>query len=137
MAVAAAAVLAAPALAQTNTMNNMHNSMSKTSLDINMGQENGSNQTGTATVKDVSGGVLVSVSVKNEPSGASEPAHIHMGTCTKLNPAPWKPLSNVVNGTSTTTVKGVTVADLKKAQYAINLHKSANDIPAYVSCGDL
>ena len=135
--VAAAAALAAPALAAPNSMNSMHNAMSSTALNINMGQENASKQDGTATVKDVEGGVQVKVSVKNEPKGASEPAHIHQGTCAKLNPAPWKPLSNVVDGTSTTTVKGVTVAELKKAKYAINVHESADDIAHYVSCGDL
>ncbi len=137
MAVAAAAAFAAPALAAPNTMNNMHNMMSKTSLNINMAQQRNSNENGTASVKDVPGGVLVKISLQNEPKGASQPAHIHQGTCATLNPAPWKPLSNVVNGTSVTTVKGIKVADLKKAHYAINVHLSAANIPHYVSCGDL
>ena len=83
-----------------------------------MGEQNGSKQNGTATVKAIANGLWVKVSVFNEPKGACEPAHIHMGTCTKLNPAPWKVLSNVVNGTSITTVKGVSVADMKKGHYA-------------------
>lgn len=129
--------LAIPALATPNSMHAAHNSMSSTVLNINMGQQNKSKQDGTATVKDVSGGVWVKVSVYNEPKGASEPAHIHKGTCAKLDPAPWKPLNNIVNGTSTTTIKGITVAELKKAHYAINVHKSASDLKQYVSCGDL
>ena len=133
----AAAAIAMPVLAQTNTMNNMHNAMSKTSLDINMGAQNNSKQDGTATLKAVQGGVLVTISLKNEPAGASQPAHIHQGTCAKLNPAPWKPLSNVVGGKSVTTVKGVTIGDLKKSSYAINVHKSAADLATYVSCGDI
>jgi Cu/Zn superoxide dismutase len=136
MAVAAAAALAAPALATSNSMQNMHNAMSSKVLNINLGQQNNSNQNGIATVKDVSGGVLVKVSVQNEPKGASEPSHIHPGTCAKLNPAPWKVLNNVVNGTAVTTVKGITVADLKKSQYAINVHDGSN-YTRYVSCGDL
>jgi len=129
--------LAIPAFATPNAMHGAHNAMSNSVLNINMGQQNKSKQNGTATVKDVNGGVWVKVSVFNEPKGGSEPAHIHMGTCDKLNPAPWKPLSNVVNGTSTTTVKGVTVAQLKKAHYAINVHESASNLKHYVSCGDL
>ena len=125
MAVAAAAALAAPALATPNSV-----------LSIKLGQQNNSNQNGSATVKDVSGGVLVKVSVQNEPKGASEPSHIHPGTCAKINPAPWKVLNNVVNGTAVTTVKGITVADLKKSQYAINVHDASN-YTRYVSCGDL
>jgi hypothetical protein len=134
---AVAAAIAIPAGAVPNAMHGAANAMSSTHLNINMGELNKSKQNGTASVQDVSGGVLVKVSVFNEPKGASEPAHIHEGTCAKLNPAPWKPLSNVVNGTSVTTVKGVTVADLKKAHYAINVHESASNLKHYVSCGDL
>lgn len=133
----AAAAIAAPALATPNTMHGMHNAMAKTTLNINMGAQNNSKQDGTASVKAVSGGVLVTVSVMNEPANASEPAHIHMGTCAKLNPAPWKALTNVVNGKSVTTVSGVTIAQLKKAHYAINVHQSAANLTHYVSCGDL
>ena len=133
----AAAAIAAPALATPNTMHSMHNAMAKTTLNLNMGEQNNSKQNGTASVKAVSGGVLVTVSVMNEPANAVEPAHIHMGTCAKLNPAPWKPLSNVVNGKSTTTVSGVTIAQLKKGHYAINVHESAANISHYVSCGDI
>ncbi|MBV8364474.1 MAG: hypothetical protein JO193_07905 [Candidatus Eremiobacteraeota bacterium] len=125
------------AFAVPNAMHRMHNAMSSKVLNINMGAQNGSKQNGTASIKDVAGGVWVKVSVFNEPKGGSEPAHIHQGTCKKLNPAPYKPLSNVVNGTSTTTVKGITVASLKKAHYAINVHQSAANLKKYVSCGDI
>lgn len=105
---------------------------------VNLGAQNGSGQTGTATIVDKGTGVLVTVTVSNEPKGASEPTHIHLGTCSKLNPAPWKPLSNTVNGVSTTTVPGVTVAQLTgKTKYAINLHKSLKQISVYVSCGGI
>ncbi|MBV9402178.1 MAG: hypothetical protein JO018_00455 [Candidatus Eremiobacteraeota bacterium] len=125
------------AFAVPNAMHRMHNAMSSKVLNINMGAQNGSKQNGTASLKDVAGGVWVKVSVFNEPKGGSEPAHIHQGTCKKLNPAPYKPLSNVVNGTSITTVKGITVASLKKAHYAINVHQSAANLKKYVSCGDI
>ena len=134
---AAMAAIALPAGAMPNTMQNMHNMMAKHSLDINMGAQNGSKQTGSATVKDVKGGVLVTVKLMNEPKTASEPTHIHAGTCAKLNPAPWKPLKDTVGGSSVTMVKGVSVADLKKTHYAINVHESAANLGKYVSCGDL
>jgi hypothetical protein len=136
-ALAAVVALSGQALAQTNTMDNMHNSMSAHSINIQLAELNKSGQNGSATVTDVTGGVMVKVSVKNEPAGASEPAHIHEGTCAKLNPAPWKPLNNVVNGVSSTMVKGVTVAQIKGGHYAINVHKSAAELAHYVSCGDL
>lgn len=127
-----AVVLAAP-----NTVNHVNNAMSAHSMTINMGAQNGSKQDGQAFLNDTPGGLKVKVQLKNEPAGASEPSHIHQGTCSKLNPAPWKPLSNVVGGVGTTTVPGVTIAQLKKAHYAINVHESAANLKRYVSCGDI
>lgn len=109
-----------------------------TTLSIKMTAQSGSKQNGSATLSDKKGGgVVVVVSVGNEPKGAIEPAHIHQGTCAKLNPAPWKFLTNIVGGKSTTTVPGVTVAMLKKGTYAINAHKSASQLKVYVSCGNI
>lgn len=133
----AALAVTGTAFATPNTMHKMHNAMSGKVQNINMGPQNGSKQNGTATVKAVAGGVWVKVALFNEPKGASEPAHIHAGSCAKLNPAPWKPLSNVVNGTSITTVKGVTVDQIKGGKYAINVHESTKNLKKYVSCGDL
>lgn len=122
---------------QVNPAHVAHNEMSGNVLNINMGAMNGSKQDGSASVGNKGKGVQVSIHLKNEPKGASEPAHIHKGTCKNIDPAPWKPLKNVVNGGSETFIAGVTVADIKKGKYAINVHKSANDLKTYVSCGDL
>jgi hypothetical protein len=122
---------------QVNPAHVAHNAMSGTVLNINMGAMNGSKQDGSASVTDKGNGVEVLVKLSNEPKGASEPEHIHKGTCKNLDPVPWKPLENVVDGKATTMVPGVTVAELKKGTYAINVHKSANDLKTYVSCGDL
>lgn len=127
----------AQAVAATNTMNHMNNAMSAHAMTINLGAQNGSKQDGQAFLNDTSAGLKVKLQLKNEPAGASEPAHIHEGTCAKLNPAPWKGLSNVINGVSVTTVKGVTIAQLKSGKYAINVHQSAANITHYVSCGDI
>ena len=127
----------AQAVAATNTMNHMNNAMSAHAMTINLGAQNGSKQDGQAFLNDTSAGLKVKLQLKNEPAGASEPAHIHQGTCAKLNPAPWKALSNVINGVSVTTIKGVTIAQLKSGKYAINVHQSAANITHYVSCGDI
>ncbi|HET6275045.1 MAG TPA: hypothetical protein VFE16_03805 [Candidatus Cybelea sp.] len=129
--------LTATGLAATNTMNHVNNAMSAHSMTINLGAQNGSKQDGQAFLNDTSAGLRVKLQVKNEPAGAAEPAHIHQGTCAKLNPAPWKGLSNVVGGVSVTTIPNLTLADLKKAHYAINIHESAANLKHYVSCGDL
>jgi Cu/Zn superoxide dismutase len=125
------------ALAAPNAVNHMTNAMSVHAQTINMGAQNGSKQDGQAWLKDTPGGLWVKIMVHNEPRGASEPAHIHTGKCEHLNPAPAKGLSNVVNGTSVTTLKGVTLAWVKKGHYAINVHQSTKNLKHYVSCGDL
>ncbi len=122
---------------QMNPLHAAHNAIAGHSLEINMGQQNNSGQAGNASVVDHNGGVNVAIHLKSVPKGVSEPAHIHRGTCKKLNPAPWKPLNPVVDGNSMTHLSGVSVAQIKKGQYAINVHKSANDLKTYVSCGDL
>ncbi|HEY6449773.1 MAG TPA: hypothetical protein VIX60_03740 [Candidatus Cybelea sp.] len=127
----------AQAVAATNTMNHVNNAMSAHAMTINLGAQNGSKQDGQAFLNDTSGGLKVKLQLKNEPAGASEPAHIHEGTCAKLNPAPWKGLSSVINGVSVTTIKGVTIAQLKSGKYAINVHQSAANLTHYVSCGDI
>lgn len=131
------ASVTASAVAAPNTVNHINNAASAHSMTINLGAQNGSKQDGQAFLNDTSSGLKVKIQLKNEPAGASEPAHIHEGTCAKLNPAPWKPLSNVVNGLSVTTISGLTIADLKKAHYAINVHQSAANLAHYVSCGDV
>jgi hypothetical protein len=125
------------AAAATNSMNHVNNAMSAHSMTINLGAQNGSKQDGQAFLNDTPAGLRVKIQVKNEPAGAVEPAHIHEGTCAKLNPAPWKALANVVGGVSVTNLSGLTLAALKKAHYAINVHQSAAHLTHYVSCGDL
>lgn len=131
------ALSSAAALAGTNTMNHMTNAVSPHAMTINLGAQNGSGQNGQAFLNDTSAGLRVKLQLKNQPAGSSEPAHIHEGTCAKLNPAPWKALHNVVGGVSVTTIAGLTLAQLKKAHYAINVHLSAANLAHYVSCGDL
>jgi hypothetical protein len=136
-AVLLCSAVSASASAAPNPINKMDNMLSKNAMTINLAAQNGSKQDGQAFLNDTSGGLKVKVQLKNEAPGASEPSHIHQGTCAKLNPAPWKGLSNVVDGLSVTTIPGLKVADIKKGRYAINVHKSASALKHYVSCGDL
>jgi Cu/Zn superoxide dismutase len=98
--------------------------------------QNGSGETGTVTLKpDGDDATTVTVTLTGAPA-AAQPAHIHPGTCAKLDPAPKFPLTNVVDGKSTTTVKE-TVAKLTAGGFAVNVHKSTDDLKDYVACGDL
>jgi hypothetical protein len=98
--------------------------------------QNGSGEIGTVTLTAMGDKTRVEVALANGPETAPQPAHIHAGTCAKLDPKPKYPLANVVDGTSTTVVDAPMSA-LTAGGFAVNVHKSTSDIPTYVACGDL
>jgi Cu/Zn superoxide dismutase len=118
-----AVVQLAPAGAATST------------LKVTMNAQNGSGETGTATLTQVGSDVQVVIALKGAPTTA-QPAHIHSGACSDLGGVT-HPLTNVVNGSSTSTVKGLTIDQLLKQTSAINVHESADNLGKYVSCGDI
>jgi Cu/Zn superoxide dismutase len=124
LAVAGALTSAAPAIAGTNT------------LTVTMKALNGSNENGTAVLTQTGSSVRVVVKLDNAPATA-QPTHIHIGTCGNINKAPEYALVSVMNGKSTSIVPGITIDQLLKSHYAINVHKSASDLATYVSCGDI
>lgn len=85
------------------------------------------------------------------------PAHIHEGTCDALGAIAY-PLNDVTvppagdmvatpparpammhaeEVLSSVTVVDVSLTDLLAGQYAINIHRSAEDIQTYVACGEI
>jgi len=126
---AAAALAATPALAQDAM---------KASAGLHSYQftaENASGETGTVSLAATrNNSTTVTMAITGAPAGA-QPAHIHKGTCAKLGAVVY-PLSNVVDGKSTSTVKA-SLADLAGGDYAVNVHKSLSDIRTYVACADL
>jgi hypothetical protein len=109
--------------------------MAKT-VSVTMNAQNGSGESGTATLTAKGANTLVVISLKGEPAEAKQPAHIHPGSCAKLNPIPKYPLTDVYDGKSTTTVTQ-TLSDLDTGHFAINVHASAANLKKYVSCGDI
>ena len=104
---------------------------------VQLGAQNNSGITGTATLEDVAGGqTRVTITVQGAPAGVPMPVHIHEGSCATLNPAPKFTLTPIQNGRSETTVSA-TVADITGGQHAINAHKSAQELAVYVACGDI
>ncbi len=101
--------------------------------------QNGSGETGTATLLQSTGNpdeIIVHVTTRGGGSDP-QPIHIHKGTCEKLDPKPAFPLTAVIDGSSQTKVKGITLAQLEAGTYAINIHKSTKDVATYVACGNL
>lgn len=101
-------------------------------------EQNASGEKGTATFTQRGDDVVVSVKMEGGNAKGPQPIHIHRGTCAHLNPTPFKPLTNVVGGSSTTTFEGTTIAKLTNSNvYSINVHKSPAEAKVYVACGRL
>ena len=106
-------------------------------VNVRMAAQNKSKETGSAKLTAIDENkTRVEISLKGGPKGTPQPAHIHEGTCAKLDPKPKWGLENVVDGKSTTEVP-VGLAELQKGTYAVNVHKSGEDIKTYVSCGNI
>jgi hypothetical protein len=98
--------------------------------------QNGSGEVGTVTLTPVGEKTRVDVALVGAPAGSPQPAHVHLGPCAKLDPKPKYPLSPVMDGVSSTTLD-VPMSTLASGDLAVNVHKSATDVPTYVACGDL
>ena len=107
------------------------------SLTVPMKALNSSGEDGTAVLTQQDDGVHVAVALKNAPKDKPQPTHIHIGTCGSINKAPEYGLVNTVDGKGDSVVKGVKLSDLTAGKYAINVHKSGDDLGTYVSCGDI
>lgn len=103
-------------------------------VTVKLAPQNNSGESGTATLTEEGGKTKVVVSVTGQSAGVAQPMHIHKGTCDKLDPKPTYGLPSLVNGKSEATVD-VSLADLQKGGYAINGHKSAQEVSTYVYCG--
>lgn len=96
---------------------------------------NNSGQNGVATLLPEGDKTKVVIEIPNAPAGA-QPAHIHLGSCDKLDKAPKWALEAVKGGRSV-TVLPVSLDTILKDQTAINVHKSAAEAQIYVSCGNI
>ncbi len=107
------------------------------SVTVELSEEAGSGQTGTATLTGDGEQTTVSIEIDGDPVSASQPAHIHEGSCgDDLTPEPAYGLPNVTDGSSEATVD-VSLETLQDSDYAINLHMSDEDLATYTSCGNI
>jgi hypothetical protein len=143
----AMALLAALALAANAGAQEQH------SAQVQLTQSRGSGVSGIAALKDVEGGVQVTLNMQDLPEpGIKHINHIHAGgTCaddragrTAPVTIPLKPITAQKDGTgsATTTIKGVSVAQLfgEDKERFILLHaetKKGGGIPPGISCADL
>jgi hypothetical protein len=97
---------------------------------------NNSGETGSATLLPEGKQTKVVIELSNTPGGVAQPAHIHLGTCDKLDKAPKWPLEPVKDGRSVTMVP-VPLDTILREKSAINIHKSAAEASVYVACGNI
>jgi hypothetical protein len=105
-------------------------------VTVNLSAQNASGENGTATLTPQGDKTQVVIKLTGAPDATPQPAHIHDGSCAKLDPKPRVPLQNVVGGNSTTTLD-MKLSDIMSKGGAINVHKSAADVKTYVACGDV
>jgi hypothetical protein len=103
---------------------------------FDLDEQNESGETGRVVIIDQDGKTRVLLSIDNEPEDASQPAHIHSGQCPTPGAVKYA-LNNVVDGRSD-TILDVAYSNLaSQVPLAVNVHKSAAEIQAYVACGNL
>jgi hypothetical protein len=114
-------------------------SFAQTVLTRLLSAQSNSGETGLISIvpNPAGNGIIVDVSIVGEPAGGNQPMHIHTGTCANLGGV-YKPLSNVVDGHSLTNVAGMSINDLMRGPYAINVHKGPGPlVSTYVACSDI
>jgi hypothetical protein len=94
-----------------------------------------SGQTGTATLLPEGDKTKVVIHLTGG-GGVAQPAHIHLGRCDNLDPAPKWQLEAVREGQSETLLD-VPLDTILKENVAINVHKSVSEASVYVACGNI
>jgi hypothetical protein len=104
-------------------------------VTVDLAEQNGSGQSGTATLESMDGGMTHVTIELSSPPADPQPAHIHSGSCAELGDVV-HPLTNIEGGSSETDV-AASLEDLQAGDFAVNVHMSEADIGTYVACGDI
>lgn len=109
--------------------------MAMKAVTVELNTLNDSGVSGTATLTPMDNQTKVVINLTGAPEGGVHPAHIHEGTCASLE-KPAYPLNDITNGASETVVDAG-IKDIISADHAINVHKSSEEMSAYVTCGTI
>ena len=136
LVVAAAVAASGAAFAQSSDKKSDKKSGQGKSMSVPLKSQNNSGERGTVKLTPMGDKTKVEVSLRGEPKGVAQPAHVHEGSCAQLDPKPKYGLNNIVNGKSVTEVPA-SIGQLTGGSMAVNVHKSGDDLKTYVACGDL
>lgn len=98
--------------------------------------QNGSGESGAVILTPLGGKTRVEIALGGSPASTPQPAHFHVGPCSKLTPKPTYGLASVIDGYSVTTID-VPIDTLLSGGFAVNVHKSGPEASVYVACGDI
>ncbi len=108
----------------------------KKSLSIKLAPQSNSEQSGSATIGEENGKVVVTLSLAGGNYTLPQPAHFHEGTCE----APGKivyPLKDAEGGQSKTTLDTTLESLNDQTPLILNVHKSNAELKVYTACGVL
>jgi hypothetical protein len=111
---------------------------------IQMSGQNGSDESGTADVTQVNGGIKIFVHIEQGAPAVVQPVQITRGHCDNAGDAAVFQLTGLIEGESTTVLPNVTVDQISGRVYgqpsqgvfAVVVRKALKD-PTIVSCGDI
>jgi hypothetical protein len=102
------------------------------SLRLELAEEDGSGQSGTAVISAVSDERTKVVLELDHPPDVPQPAHVHPGPCGNLGD-PVAALESLVDGRSETIV-AMSLAELQRGGLVVHAHKSEAEFDASVAC---
>lgn len=104
-------------------------------ITIKLDELNDSGVSGTATLTPMDDQTEVVVTLQGgDMLDTPRPNHIHAGTCDNLGGVEY-PLETVTR--EATTVVDVSLETLLEGEFAINVHKSADEIGTFIACGNV
>jgi hypothetical protein len=106
-----------------------------TTVSLELTEQNGSGQSGTATLTPVGDERTRIVMELSNPPAVPQPAHVHPGPCNDLGD-PVAGLANVVRGRSETTVP-LSLAQLRRGDLVVHAHKSEREYSISVACAPI
>jgi hypothetical protein len=106
-----------------------------TALSLELTEQNGSGQSGTAKLTPVGDERTKIVMELSNPPAVPQPAHVHPGPCDDLGD-PVAALANVVRGRSETTVP-LSFAELRRGDLVVHAHKSEREYSISVACAPI
>jgi hypothetical protein len=107
----------------------------ETALSLELTEQNGSGQSGTATLTQAGEERTKIVMELSNPPAVPQPAHVHPGPCDDLGD-PVAALANVVRGRSETTVP-LSSAELRRGDLVVHAHKSEREYSISVACAPI